>query len=128
MSRSLEDIADDLGISYRRAYHWLRRGLLEGAYYSSRGVYLGTDPAKSGSRIRLTEEQEAALGFCARLVTAGMSPSRAAPVARELAAGGATVAEIGPGLVLFVNPVEPPAGALEGGDGYAAESGQERTP
>jgi hypothetical protein len=104
---TLEEIADAFGVSYRQVFHWVaEKRLLEGNYYSARGEYLGTSPQRSGSRILLSAQQARALSLMALLVKAGMLPTAAAPVARELAVSATLQVDLGPGLRLSLVPEE----------------------
>lgn len=117
--RSLHNVAESCGISYRQAVHWcVTEGLLEANVYSPGGRLLGLAPQGQGNRVRLSYDQEVALWHTAQLVRAGMMASLAAPLGRQLAAGRDSI-PLGPGLLLVV--------ALEpgGGEGYSQQSGHE---
>lgn len=69
----LVDIVEQVGITYRQADHWVRRG------------FIRTTPPNPGSGRprRIAESEIAALTTMARLVHAGLTPEIAARLARE---------------------------------------------
>lgn len=78
MTASLVDLAVEVGITYRQADHWCRRGWVVAAR------------SRSGSgRPRLLEAAEVVvLRTMARLVHAGLTPETAARLARSKAVHG----------------------------------------
>jgi DNA-binding transcriptional MerR regulator len=97
MTASTAALALELGISYRRLDHWVRRGYLR-----------PWNPAPGCGRARAwpaNECQVAALML--RLIGAGFEVEAAAEVAREAVAawgtlGGSACAEVAPGVVLVL--------------------------
>ncbi len=60
---NLVDVCDDLGISYRQADYWIRKGYLQ----------VRTAGRGSGTRVDLSWSEEAALTAIAQLVKAGLT-------------------------------------------------------
>lgn len=80
MPDSLVPVLADLPVSYRQFDYWVRRGLIHAPGYGS-------------GRLRepLTDEEQRVLRHMAHLVADGVTPDRAAELARQLATTGCTV-------------------------------------
>lgn len=72
-------MAEATGLSYRQVDHWVRCGWL---------VPEGEVHPGSGRRRGFADQEVLVAGMMAHLVAAGLQPSAAAPIARELAMTG----------------------------------------
>ncbi len=75
---NLVDVCDELGISYRQADYWIRKGYLK----------VRTAGQGSGSRVSLSWSEEAALTALARMVKAGMTVEAAVARVPEILEAG----------------------------------------
>jgi hypothetical protein len=85
----------DLAASARQVGYWIDRG------------WLRPDARGTGNSYRWSDAEWRIAVVMSRLVVAGLSPEAAHQAARAAGAGG--TAEIGPGLVVLVDPPQPVA-------------------
>lgn len=99
--RPLSETAEQAGVSYRQAQHWITRGYLQGTYLDRQGEPLEPGFGGSGFHLCLAPSEQVQLRWLARLSEAGLQPcERTAAIARRLA-GGTRGVQLGDGLVLI---------------------------